>query len=332
MKAMKILGKGQLELCECPTPVPGPGEVLIQVAASGICGTDVHMYNGQSMGSYPIIPGHEFAGEVVATGPGTSRVRTGDRVAVEPNLSCGNCIECLNNRQHLCCHWQALGVTLPGGMAEYVCAPEAATFAIGDLPCESGAFVEPLSCVLHAVERLSPALGDRILMLGAGPIGLLLMRVLRVYGAAQVDTVELDAGRRKAAVAEGLGEGFAALEETRCDYDVVIDATGVVSVQQQALDRVRAGGVVLYFGVAPEGATFPIEPYKIFRRELKILSSFTSLRNSLQAVRLLSTGRVRVDDLISHRFPLEKLGDAFDCIQSKREPVLKVMICPSGLC
>lgn len=330
MKAVKILGKGQLELSECPTPVPSAGEILIRVNASGICGTDVHMFEGQSMGGYPVIPGHEFAGDVVGVGAGVSRLRVGDRVAVEPNLSCGNCEECLNNRQHLCLAWQALGVTLPGGMAEYVCAPEPAAFAIGDMSYEAGAFVEPLSCVLHGVERLAPALGDRTLLLGAGPIGLLLVRVLRVYGASVVDVVETDAGRRQAAADENMGKTFAALDDVRQQYDCVIDATGVPLVQQRTLDLVRSGGTVLYFGVSPEGATFPFEPYKIFRRELKLLSSFTSLRNSLQAIRLLASGRIVVDDLISHRFPLEGLGDAFACIKAKREPVMKIMICPAG--
>ena len=329
MKAAQITGKGRVEIVDIPKPEPRHGEVLIRVESSGICGTDLHMYHGQSMGSYPIVPGHEFAGVVEALGPGTARIKVGERVAVEPNLSCGNCPACLENRQHLCHNWQALGVTLPGGMAEYTVAPEYAVFSLGDLDCDSGSFVEPLSCVLHGVERLNPALGDRILLLGAGPIGLLLMRVMKSAGGSRIDVVETDAGRRAMAEKEGMGAALASLDGVaEKAYDAVVDATGVLAVEQASLKYVRDGGKILFFGVPPEGGTFPLEPYQLFRRELTLLSSFTSLRNSLQVVRLMAGGAVKVSDLVSHRPPLDKLEDSFKLILEKREPVLKVVMKP----
>ncbi len=329
MKAAKIIGKGRVELVDIPKPEPKDGEILIRVESSGICGTDLHMYHGQSMGGYPVVPGHEFAGVVEAAGRSVSRFKAGDRVAVEPNLSCGNCPACLENRQHFCRNWQALGVTLPGGMAEYAVAPENAAFDIGDLDSDSGAFVEPLSCVLHGAERLSPRMGDRILLLGTGPIGLLMMRVLRCAGVSGLDVVETDAARRGMAEKEGMGKAFSSFDgvETR-RYDSVIDATGVLPVIRASLDFVRDCGTVLFFGVPPEGGTFHIEPYQLFRRELTVMSSFTSLRNSLQAVRLMREGAVRVSDLVSHRPPLADMEKAFNMILEKREPVLKVMVKP----
>ncbi len=329
MKAVQILEKHKVAVVDIPRPEPKADEVLIRVEASGICGTDVHMYNGQSMGGYPVVPGHEFAGIVEAVGKDVSRIRVGERVAVEPNLSCNNCPECLENRQHLCRNWAALGVTLPGGMAEYAVAPEYVTFSLGDLDTLSGSFVEPLSCVLHGVERLAPKIGDRILLLGYGPIGMLLLRVLRSGGAAWVDTVETDPGRREMAEREGFGAVMPRLEDAAGTvYDAVIDATGVLAVESAALDLVRPGGKVLLFGVPPEGGTFPFEPYKLFRRELTVLSSFTSLRNSLQAIRMMAKGQVVVSDLVSHRLPVEKLEDAFKMIIEKKEPVLKVIMEP----
>lgn len=329
MKAAKIIGKGVVEFADVPKPEPGAGEILVRVQSSGICGTDLHMYRGQSMGGYPIIPGHEFSGVVEAVGSGAKRFKAGDRVAAEPNISCGNCPACLENRQHFCHNWQALGVTLPGGMAEYAALPENAAFDIGDLDFDSGAFVEPLSCVLHGVERLAPRMGDRILLLGAGPIGLLLMRVLKAAGASGIDVVETDAGRRGMAEKEGAGKALPSFDGVeRRRYDSVIDATGVLAVEKAAMDFVRDSGTVLYFGVPPEGGEFPIEPYQIFRRELTILSTFTSLRNSLQAVRLMREGAVRVDDLVSHRLPVGDLEKAFRMIIGKTEPVLKVLMKP----
>ena len=167
MKAVQITKPNQVELIELPTPEPKEDEVLIQVMASGICGTDIHIFRGEYLGTYPITPGHELAGTVAATGSGVQRFRPGDRVAVEPNIACNSCPACLANRQNFCENWKAIGVTLPGGMAELVLAPENAVFSIGSLPFRAAAFVEPLSCVLHGMQRADPRPADRILVVGA---------------------------------------------------------------------------------------------------------------------------------------------------------------------
>ena len=147
-------------------PVPGPGEVLVKVAACGICGTDVHILRGEYLGDYPVIPGHEFAGEVVAAGDLVSRFRVGDRVAVEPNIACDNCEACLSNRQNFCLNWQAVGVTRPGGMAEYVVAPQKAVFDIGSLslmrpPSSSRS---PVSCMVSREPGSALVTGSRFLV------------------------------------------------------------------------------------------------------------------------------------------------------------------------
>jgi len=185
-----ILEPKRFETREMPLPEPAPGELLVKVMASGICGTDVHIFQGEYLGSYPVIPGHEFAGLVEKTGELVTRFQPGDRVAVEPNLPCDNCVNCLNNRQNFCLNWQAVGVTRPGGMAQYVCVPEKAAIDIGDLPYEQGAFMEPLSCVLHGLERLDLPIASRVALLGAGPIGLLLLQCLHLQGTAHVAVVD----------------------------------------------------------------------------------------------------------------------------------------------
>ena len=183
MKCIRILEPNRVELAEIPAPQPAEGEVLIQVAASGICGTDIHILRGEYLGGYPGIPGHEFSGTVTQVGGGVTRFRVGDRVAVEPNIPCNNCPECLHNRQNFCRNWSAVGVTRPGGMAEWVAVPEAQVFATADLPFEQAAFVEPLSCVLHGLEKLELRMGDALAILGAGPIGIQLLRAARLGGA-----------------------------------------------------------------------------------------------------------------------------------------------------
>jgi len=330
VKAASILQPNQIEMQDLPIPEPAPGELLVHVMASGICGTDVHIFQGEYLGSYPIIPGHEFAGVIEQIGSAVTRFKIGDRVAVEPNLPCDNCVNCLNNRQNFCLNWQAVGVTRPGGMAQYVIVPEKATFSIGDLLFEQGAFMEPLSCVLHGLERLDLTVASRVLLLGAGPIGLLLLQGLRLNGAAEV--VVVDKNPDRAALAQSLGADRSAtrLDEIELDaYDAVVDATGAVAVMGRTLDFARPGGKILLFGVPPSGQTMSVEAFPIFHKGLTILSSFTSLRNSYQALGLLKSKSILVDKLISHRLPLQELQRGIKLIERGREPVYKVMILPN---
>ena len=312
-------------------PEPGPGEVLIQVMASGICGTDLHIYRGEYLGDYPVIPGHEFSGIVTAAGSRVTRFKVGDRVAVEPNIACDNCVHCLNNRQNFCLNWQAIGVTLPGGMEQYVTAPEKAVFSIGNLPFEQAAFMEPLSCVVHGVERARIDLGDKVAILGAGPIGDLILQMARLQGAAQITVLENNPGRAELARQLGADQVVDRMEDLQPDtYDVVIDATGMISVMNRAIDFARHGGTVLLFGVPPSGKKMEFEAFKIFRKGLTLLSSYTSVRNSFQAVNLLQTGQVRVEALISHRLPLKELARALEMIESHDPAVKKVIMLPNG--
>jgi len=312
-------------------PEPGTGEVLIRVMASGICGTDMHIYRGEYLGDYPVIPGHEFSGVVTAAGSKVTRFKLGDRVGVEPNIACDNCIHCLNNRQNFCLNWQAIGVTLPGGMEQYVTAPEKAVFGIGDLPFEQAAFMEPLSCVVHGVERANIKLADKVVILGAGPIGDLILQVARLQGAEHITILENNPGRAELAKLFGADQVVDRMQDLNANtYDVVIDATGVIQVMNRAIDFARPGGTVLLFGVPPSGASMEFEAFKIFRKGLTLLSSYTSVRNSFQAVSLLQTGQVQVEPLISHRLSLKELPRALKMIESHDPAVNKVIILPNG--
>jgi threonine dehydrogenase-like Zn-dependent dehydrogenase len=216
-------------------------------------------------------------------------------------------------------------------MAQYVNVPEKAVFAIGNLSFEQGAFMEPLSCVLHGLERLDLAVASKVLLLGAGPIGLLLLQGLRLNGAAEVMVVDKNPDR--AALAQRLGADLSLtrLDEIELDaYDAVVDATGAVAVMGRTLDFARPGGKILLFGVPPTGQTMSVEAFPIFRKGLTILSSFTSLRNSYQALGLLKSKQVSVEGLISHRLPLEELQRGIELIERGSEPVYKVMILPNG--
>lgn len=330
MKAAVILQPDQIETQVVADPDPEAGEVLIQVMASGICGTDIHIFRGEYLGSYPVIPGHEFSGVIEKVGSAVTRFRVGERVAVEPNIACDNCINCLNNRHNYCLNWQAVGVSRPGGMAQYVTAPEKAVFNIGDLPFEQGAFMEPLSCVLHGLERLDLDVAAKVAILGAGPIGCLLLQGIRLRGAAEVTVVDKNAARAEFARTLGADRVLTRLDDLPRDaYDAVVDATGVIAVMSRTLEFARHGGRVLLFGVPPSGQTMTVEAFPIFRKGLTILSSFTSLRNSYQALNLLKSGRIAVQGLISHRLPLEDLRRGIQLLEGGLEGVKKVMVLPN---
>jgi 2-desacetyl-2-hydroxyethyl bacteriochlorophyllide A dehydrogenase len=329
MKALIIEKPGTAEVRTVPVAPVGERDLRIKVKVSGICGTDVHIFRGEYLGGYPVIPGHEFSGVVEEAGEKVVRFKVGDHVAIEPNISCDNCHACLSNRQNFCERWNGVGVTLPGGMAEYAVVPEKAAFNIGELPFLSGAFVEPLSCVLHGVERTRFKLADKVLILGAGPIGILLSKAIQLQGACEITQVDLNQSRLELAKKSGAVKACTSLEELKKDsFDVVVDASGSTFLMERALDFVRKGGTVLWFGVPKRDAALQLPAFTIFEKGLFLLSSYTSVRNSIQAVELLKNGKIDVVPLVSHQLPLEDFVKGVETIEKGLEGVLKVVILP----
>jgi 2-desacetyl-2-hydroxyethyl bacteriochlorophyllide A dehydrogenase len=331
MRSAVIEKPGAIKVRELDAPRVGqPDEVLVKVMASGICGTDVHIYHGEYLGSYPMTPGHEFSGVVVEVGDRVTRFSPGAHVAVEPNIPCDNCVACLNNRQNFCENWQGVGVTRPGAMAQYVLAPEKVVFDTGEIPFDRAAFMEPLSCVLHGIESVGIRLGDNVAVIGTGPIGMLLIRTARSWGATRFTAAELSEERLAAARRDGVADTTTDVTSLPSDrFDVVIDATGAPPMLAHAVRLARPGGRVLMFGVSPQGKTATIEPFQVFRKGLSIFATYTSRRNSLQALALIGSGRVRVDDLVSHRVPLEGFEQGIHAIEDRTRNAMKVMVFPN---
>lgn len=311
MKAVQFPSVGEVRVVELPDPSPGPGEVLIRVGACGICHTDVHILEGNYPARFPLIPGHEFAGTVVAAGEGVDPSWIGRRVAVDPNVPCGQCDACRENQQNLCAHLDAYGVTMNGGFAELAVVKVTNIHPIGDLPFTVAALAEPLACVVHGVRMVRPEPASHALIFGAGPIGLLLMQALKHAGAARVTMVDLHA--RRLELARELGadatlvgtEGLEALEPERGRFHLVADATGVPAVVEQMPRYVRSGGKLLYFGVCPPDAEIRIRPYDVYKRDLQIIGSFSLRKTLAPALRLLASGAVQAEPLISHTFRLD---------------------------
>ena len=323
MKQLIITQPEMAHIREVETPIPEKDQVCIRVEASGICGTDMHIYHGGFVPSYPVVPGHEFAGEVVALGPECQRIELGMRVAVEPNLPCNNCENCLCGRHHYCQNMEINGVNVPGGMGEYCLVRERGVFATGELGATAAAFMEPVSCVIHAQERLRGLTGENILILGAGPIGLLHGLLAAQQGARRIDFVEIAEGRRQKA--RQYGDCFTDIEQVERQYDIIIDATGVSQLLGNATKNLRSQGKLLVFGVPKENSTLHLNHYEIFRREIEIIGSFTSLKNSFQAIECIRRNEGEITNLVSHKISLEDLPGIFSGEQKLINSV-KIMV------
>lgn len=336
MKAVVIEKPGELRVGGVEDPIPGPDEILIEVKAAGVCGTDVHIYEGAFTCSYPLIPGHEFAGDVIEVGSEVATLSPGQRVAVDPNVPCGECFFCRRNQQHFCRNLKGYGVLdLPGGFAERVKVRAADAFSIGELSYEEGALIEPLGCVLHGIELIRIQPGDEVLIFGMGPIGLLLAQVCKVNGASRVVGVDRVRENLDLAGRIGLDEGFLSGPDVEATireayplgFDVVIDATGVSGVVESLPGYTRDAGKILYFGVCPRQCPIRLDPFDVFRRELKIFGTFSLLANFDRAIRIAEAGRVDLEAIISHRFGLDEFERAL-MLKMGELPARKIIIEP----
>ncbi|MEM9953507.1 MAG: zinc-dependent alcohol dehydrogenase family protein [Chloroflexota bacterium] len=320
MKAVVFPTAEQIEIQTVPDPSCGDEEVVVQVTSSGICGTDLHIYKGEYFSEFPLIPGHEFHGTVAEVGKKVTQYKVGDRVTVDPNLYCGKCSRCRNEQSNQCLNLSTVGVSRSGGFAEYVTVPERACYPVPDsLTDKQGAFIEPLACVVYALRQMRVNPADRVLIVGAGPMGLLLIQALRHAGGSLIAVTEKQPDRLKLAKDMGANVAIQAgsdqdgeLKEIAPEgFDIVIDATGVPAVIQKSFDYLKPRGQFLQFGVAPMGAKIEIEPYKIFRNDWTILGTFALCYTFQPSIDWLANGVIDVEPLVSHHVPMEQFSDVF---------------------
>lgn len=337
MRAVIVERPGQVRVDTLPDPAPQPDGVVVRVGACGVCGTDLHIVDGEFPPTpYPITPGHEFAGEVVAVGSRVDTVTVGDRVAVDPSLFCGRCAYCRIGRGNLCANWGAIGDTVGGAFAEYVAVPAANCYRMPPgMDFRLGATVEPLSCAVHGLRRLAPRPGDTVLVVGAGTMGLLLVQLLVRSGAATVAVVDTNPGRLAIAVEVGAtatGTTLAEVAEAApLGFDRVVDATGVPAVIEEALSVVARGGTFMVFGVAPGEARIALSPYRVYNDELTVVGSMAVLHSFGPALALLQSGAVHTGPLLGEAFPLGRFDAAVQAVrrgQSGRG--VKVQVLPYG--
>jgi 2-desacetyl-2-hydroxyethyl bacteriochlorophyllide A dehydrogenase len=320
MRAIVLDRPGTFRVADVPDPVPDVNQVVVRVECCGICGTDLHILAGEFPPTpYPITPGHEFAGTVVARGADVRPdLPVGARVAVDPSLYCGYCRRCRAGRDNLCENWAAIGDTVDGAFAEFVAVPAANAYLLpGHLDAQHGAMAEPLACAVHGLDRLGPVLGDSVVVIGAGTMGLLLLQVLLHAGAGPVAVVDRISERLEVARKLGAAQAVTdadALEGTR--FEVAVDATGVPKAIQTAYGLLDRGGRMLVFGVSPADAAISVSPFRVYNDEITITGSMAILRSFGLAVDLLASGAVDPRLLLSEPLPLEQFGEAVDRVRS----------------
>ncbi len=336
MKAAQFKKTQVLEIIETPLRKLETNEVLVQIAACGVCGTDVHIFAGEAHARPPVILGHEFAGTVIEAGNQVRDLQSGDHVVVDPNIACGGCYYCRRGQVNFCENLRALGVDIDGGFAEFTIVPARQCYKLPeDFPLELGAFAEPLSCCLRGLERAAIQPGQSVAIVGAGNIGLLMLQLARLAGAGMIFV--LDPLESKRAIGKQLGADFVVdanhpaavqeiAEQTHGGCDVVIECVGKAEAAELALALTKRGSCVVLFGLAAPEAYARLYLQKAFLKELTILSSILNPFTFHRAVDLLAQGKINLTPFSLNRFALEEIGEALE--STRKSLVVKTLVIP----
>ena len=340
MKAAVFTGIRTIEIQQVPTPTPKPDEVLIRVRAAGVCGSEVHAFLGtHPFRKPPAIMGHEVAGDVVEVGADVRSFKPGDRVLVEPQVSCGRCLYCRSGDYHLCLSKVMLGVPAwPGAFGEFITAPERTLLRLPDgFSYEEGAMVEPLAVGVHSARKARVQVGESALVLGAGPIGLCCIAAARAAGATRIVATDaydfnLELARKMGAagvvnVRRGDDLARVVADQVRPEgVDATFVTAGFSPVFNQSLAHTRKAGRVALVALFDEPITIP-EPFLIGGKELEVIGVHTYIRKDFEtAIDLIRSGAVDVKAMITHVLPMEEAQRALELVHGKTEDNAKVIL------
>ncbi len=337
-----------LELEERPIPTPGPGEILLRIEANTLCGTDGRIFTGEKTALVRpgVVPGHEFGGRIAAIGESVTGFTVGRQATVSIVLSCGHCFECLDNREHLCENLELFGYGVDGGLQEYCLVPARAVArgnviqTNGELPPKALALAEPVSCCLHGLNQYQVHLGDTVVILGAGPIGLIHTQLAKAAGAKNIIVTNRSPHRREIALSIGathaIDPASKSLEQTVKDLtngrgaDAAVVCIGVPELADTALNLVRNGGRVNFFAGFPKNSTSIMEPNIIHYKELTVTGGSNATRKDVQkAVELLQAGAINADAIVTHTFPLSEVHKAYEAMMNRVG--VKIAVIPDAL-
>lgn len=345
MRAAVLYEGTSIETREVEERICSSKDVKIKVHAAGICGSDIHKMQTKWKYQYPAVMGHEFCGEIVETGSDVTKYKVGDRVVCVPFLPCNKCRYCEAGNYSMCENYKMIGTHFYGGFAEYCVIPETNVLPIGDLDYEKASFIEPLAVVMHSVMGINVEVGDSVVILGAGTIGMLTMQVVKNVGANNVIVVDIDNAKLEKARELGATHTINSLEQDlkkevynitdNVGADITLECAGSTITQEQALLITRKGGKVGYTGIAYKDVTLKEEAFEsIFRKELTLKGFWNSYsapfpgREWTNARDLIAKDLVKVESFISHRYGIEDVAKAFEMILSRKEVCNKVLIKP----
>ena len=310
-RAAVLVRPSEIAIEERPVPEPGPREVLVEISAVGVCGSDVHYYEHGRIGSHivrgPLVLGHESAGRVVSVGEEVSRHAVGDRVTLEPGVPCGRCRECRAGRYNLCPDVVFFATPpVDGAFANFVTIHEDFAFALPDsLSDEAGALMEPLSVGIWACRKASVSAGDRVLITGAGPIGLLAMQVALAFGATQVEISDVSEPRLELARRTGATRALQAGVDDPSEADVLVECSGNAMALDAGVRALRPAGVAVVVGMGP-GETAEIPLSLIQNREIWVTGTFRYANTYPTAIALAASGRVDLEAIVTGHYPLDE--------------------------
>lgn len=311
MEAVFYNGRGQGCFTAMNPPRPGAGEVLVGVRASSTCRDMDALHDLFGAGRFPVVPGHEFAGEVVELGEGVEGVSIGDRVVVDPNITCGECRSCRNGSRNLCSRLEVYGVTRNGGFAEFSAVRAENVVPIGDLPYDVAALASPVGMVANGLSLIAASSRDVALIFGAGPIGLLIAMGLRKRGLPSVAMVDISEERLELAESFGfraVASNSDSLAVMRHGADIVIDATGGPEMAGRLLDHAADGGRVLLFGMCPREARIGISPLDLLRRQITVAGAHALNHDIHKALEIIRAHGADVARIVSHKLPLSAIA------------------------
>lgn len=339
MKAAVFYGKEDLRVEEVDLKEPESNEVVIKVAACGVCGTDRHIFDGAA-GSAPTPPktvlGHEFAGVVVKAGSAVKEISVGDRVCVDPNDMCGECYYCRQGQGHFCENMIGIGTTVHGGFAEYCTVKEKQAYKVPDsLSLEEAAMTEPVACCLHGLDLSNIKAGQTVMIIGGGTIGMIMLQLVRLSGASVVLMVEPIESKRKMAlelgaditidpINENIGEVLSANNIKQ--VDVCIECVGLVNTMKMAIEYTGNCGTAMLFGLTNPDSEMPVKPFDIFKKEISIKASFINPYTQKRALNILSSKKINVKKLITDIVPLDKINEVLETDKYKKSG--KILIKP----
>jgi L-iditol 2-dehydrogenase len=328
MRALQLVEYQQFDLVDLPTPSLQPDEVLIEVKACGICGSDIHGMDGSSGRRIPpIVMGHEAAGVITEVGASVTDYVAGDAVTFDSTIFCGECSYCQRGEINLCENRRVMGVSCGdyrqnGAFAEYVAAPSRILHRLpAGMSFEHAAMVEPVSIAYHAVRRSGIKPGQSAAVFGVGMIGLLIVQVLRVFGASRIVAIDLDPA--KVALAKSLGATHDTLDE---QVDVALEAVGITPTVTASINAVNKGGTVVLVGNLSPKVEIPLQ--SLVTRELNVFGTCGSQGEYPECLELIASGQVQVDPLITHRVGLEDAAEYFARLYKAEPGLMKVMVCP----